>query len=735
MRTNNDFTNQNIFNNNHMIKIRINDSYEVSLDINNAISKSDAIKNLIFLNQATNEINFEIPIKDIETYKFLDKYFQTGMPNHLFKKNQLDDLLNIGIAMQIPEFLQIYMAYNPYSNDLFNNFIEIFRYIDFSAEFVKYCVENYNELGEEKIIYACLKIGLDFSELLIFNLQNAQIKNEFIADLIANDSKFLHLLTYYDRSLFKVEDYNKISKSVSLKKDYNEIYNDFAMFSINYIKNKSLNRTKFTQTMKIEEEKIMKIKNLQKTQFEYLAKKLTEMKNKHKKRQWILCLITIVLFVLLAYFAKDHLPNVKIYDEKLAALFNLWRNSTEDREFRQNMKNYSKLIKGVRDINLKDEEGKTLVYNAYYQRNYKFVNILVENGADLNIPYKNESCCLQLAILRKDYHYIKYFIDHGANINNPPRIKELYERYISKTHMQPMLYYAIQSGDVKIVRDLINYGANINAYYISDDGHLKPISQFAVENGSDEIIDLFLNNRKLDLNLVEIENYESLLHVSCRYNKTKISIRLINMGCNVNAIQKHSKQTPLTITYFNQNIEVFEHLLKNGANTEILYNSKTLLHRTVEEEKYEFAKMLLKYHANVNSIDANRETPLHIASKLKNTSFLILLINKGADVNAIANYGVTPFLVASNNSIEACAILLDRGANINDKDDYGQTAFYNCMIHNYFKFGITLIERGIKVSHSFFVNTKLPPDFKIDSEYAKNLRRRGFVINEAYIAE
>ena len=69
-------------------------------------------------------------------------------------------------------------------------------------------------------------------------------------------------------------------------------------------------------------------------------------------------------------------------------------------------------------------------------------------------------------------------------------------------------------------------------------------------------------------------------------------------------------------------------------------------------------------------------TPLMIAcAYYSGKSICGMLINKGADVNAIANDGVTPLMLASLNAkLDVVELLLKKGAKNSTKDATGKTA-------------------------------------------------------------
>ena len=77
----------------------------------------------------------------------------------------------------------------------------------------------------------------------------------------------------------------------------------------------------------------------------------------------------------------------------------------------------------------------------------------------------------------------------------------------------------------------------------------------------------------------------------------------------------------------------------------------------------------------INSTDVDGDTPLHVLAGRCNIYGLEVLIESGAEVNAVGDMGETPLHVAiSQNDMKAIQLLLNAGANINIKSEFNETA-------------------------------------------------------------
>ena len=90
--------------------------------------------------------------------------------------------------------------------------------------------------------------------------------------------------------------------------------------------------------------------------------------------------------------------------------------------------------------------------------------------------------------------------------------------------------------------------------------------------------------------------------------------------------------------------------------------------------------MLLEYHAVVNSWSNARQTPLHVLAtretshKDDGSDIAKLLLEQGANVNDRDKNGDTPLHLASHNHrLKIVRVLLDYGANADSKNDLGKT--------------------------------------------------------------
>jgi ankyrin repeat protein len=78
-----------------------------------------------------------------------------------------------------------------------------------------------------------------------------------------------------------------------------------------------------------------------------------------------------------------------------------------------------------------------------------------------------------------------------------------------------------------------------------------------------------------------------------------------------------------------------------------------------------------------NARTAADETPLHYAAATQRTALIELLLERGADVNAVDQLGQTPLhLVASSSDAKAVRAVIDADADVNARDGQGETPLH-----------------------------------------------------------
>jgi ankyrin repeat protein len=188
-----------------------------------------------------------------------------------------------------------------------------------------------------------------------------------------------------------------------------------------------------------------------------------------------------------------------------------------------------------------------------------------------------------------------------------------------------------------------------------------------------------------------------LIKAARRGNLRKVK-ELIESGVDVNAKHKWG-WTPLMFAARYKHAETGEYLLQKGADVTVCSVNKGNAHTlAVQQDLYGLARQLLEKGAD-SDVPNEFGTPLRHCIKAGNVEYAELLIKKGANVNSIGggnNFSVLTYS-CQKGEIEIVRLLLRHGADVNVKNRIEGTPLENAINRRYIKIVELLVDNGAEI--------------------------------------
>ncbi|MCJ7454471.1 MAG: ankyrin repeat domain-containing protein, partial [Wolbachia endosymbiont of Homalodisca vitripennis] len=408
------------------------------------------------------------------------------------------------------------------------------------------------------------------------------------------------------------------------------------------------------------------------------------------------------------------------------------------------------------NINAKDKDGKTPLDVAKDQKHdviiqyleqaqlneqllaavqdsdFSKVKDLINLGADVNIKDKDGKTPLHY-VSRSDHHLgmVKYLISKGADIDvkdNSGRTPEDEERYTNsgtirqvfmQAHLDKELLLTVKNEkDLKTISDLIVKDIDDRThggFYYTWSGNLGTVE--------------FLVSKDVSVNATDKYGC-TLLHWSALKGHSDIAKFLVDRGANVNA-KDILDRTPMHFAVMNNHKDIQDVYGRGPTYT------------TAESNDEEIVQLFLMKGASVNEADENGETPLHLASWDGHLGILQHLINNGANIGTKDSSGKTPLDIArdkghnnivqylqqtqltldkqlliaiGNNDLNKVIGLVNLGASLDAKDEYGWTSLHLAASQGYLEVTKFLVGKGTNINAKD-KNGKTPQDIAIDQKH------------------
>ncbi|ORX49634.1 ankyrin [Piromyces finnis] len=300
---------------------------------------------------------------------------------------------------------------------------------------------------------------------------------------------------------------------------------------------------------------------------------------------------------------------------------------------KDNVNMLKQIIPKIIDIHVKDINKYTPLVYAVESKNKEIIDYLIKCGASWE----------ELKSIDINIELFKSFIHLQL-----PNILTIFNNNILKIHQKDenkdsMLIYSIQHGCEKVVKYLIDKGADINEQNGSGDVPLsiaikkRKVDSFKllIDNGADKS---FTNNSN-----------ESLYDINKKYNNTEYQKVYIQINSILNhSIKNDNNYSSIKLAIISNNIIVVKELLeKDPANIESINKNIEIFKILVKKNSIEMIKCLVEHHLNVNAKDSQGFTPLIYAIMEENEMIIKYLITNGSNLTSINHINIESELFKS----------------------------------------------------------------------------------------
>ncbi|XP_035795688.1 uncharacterized protein LOC118468684 [Anopheles albimanus] len=275
------------------------------------------------------------------------------------------------------------------------------------------------------------------------------------------------------------------------------------------------------------------------------------------------------------------------------------------------------------------EYGLNALAFALYTNNGRLVRLLLRHGATIGAALSSDFQPINMAIRHRNIRLLELLLRNGVDIDSAPLCflnavasgsRELLQLLIERgaKHVnhrdefcQTALHLCVERDEYEMARELIRYGAQINA---KNRAGMTPL-HLAVQRGNVRLVQLLLLDRK----------------------------------CSVDELN-YQGETPLIRAVVSNNLALVKILLNNGASIERLRNSDPpVLLYLVQENHEQILDYLLEHYSqfDANEQDAYGNSLLYVATQHNHINIVKLLVDKyGARRNPANHKKLTPLMIA-----------------------------------------------------------------------------------------
>jgi len=306
------------------------------------------------------------------------------------------------------------------------------------------------------------------------------------------------------------------------------------------------------------------------------------------------------------------------------------------------------------DVNMRTGRGSTPLMFAADGNAIEIVRYLLKHGADINAKNGANNTALIFAATRGHTEIVHELLKNKADVN------------VKNISGGDALIYAVTNKKTKTVSALLKYGAKPNEKY--DDG--KTALMMAIGEGSSGIAGLLIAG-KADVNAADKDEMTALM-TACEKGDTDMVAALLKAGADIGKKSKDG-DTALIKAISANHVRIVRTLVKKSWN----FNRREALSSAVIAGNLEIVKLLLTKDTDVNTSGFAGGSLLMLAAD-DDFTMVKFLVERGAEVNKKDDEGNTALMKSvesfNKTNVASMRFLIDRGADIDAVNNKGETA-------------------------------------------------------------